>query len=249
MTENEAKIFIQNAMEQSKKALAELLLISPKVFAVRKKSLGEYYSNLENCKKEIQSCEVAIKALEEIQRWHTSVVNPNIKNEFANRSTQICVNCDHKDEYIEELEAEVEPYRALEKRLTDMFGGELSLEDVTDELERYLKEPDNPHPINAKILTYEDAAAWDAYHAIGTPEELQEMKKDFAEALSDWRQYRKIGTLEECQAAMEKQIPYKPSRKKLVWGVGKCKCGVEFLDRQTGFCGNCGQKLDWEGER
>ncbi len=185
----------------------------------------------------MEDLEMAVNALEEIQRWHTSVVNPNIKNEFANRSTQICVNCDHKDEYIEELEAEVEPYRALEKRLTDMFGGELSLEDVTDELERYLKEPDNPHPINAKILTYEDAAAWDAYHAIGTPEELQEMKKDFAEALSDWRQYRKIGTLEECQAAMEKQIPYKPSRKKLVWGIGKCKCGVEFLDRKTGFCG------------
>ena len=40
------------------------------------------------------------------------------------------------------------------------------------------------------------------YRAIGTPEELQEMKKDFAEALSDWRQYRKIGTLEECRAAM-----------------------------------------------
>ena len=196
----------------------------------------------------MEDLEMAVNALEEIQRWHTSVVNPNIKNEFANRSTQICVNRDHKDEYIEELEAEVEPYRALEKRLTDMFGGELSLEDVTDELERYLKEPDNPHPINAKILTYEDAAAWDAYHAIGTPEELQEMKKDFAEALSDWRQYRKIGTLEECQAAMEKQIPYKPSRKKLVWGIGKCKCGVEFLDRKTGFCGNCGQKLDREDE-
>lgn len=72
MTENEAKIFIQNAMEQSKKALAELLLISPKVFAVRKKSLGEYYSNLENCKKEIQSCEVAIKALEEIQQYRAT---------------------------------------------------------------------------------------------------------------------------------------------------------------------------------
>lgn len=117
MTENEAKIFIQNAMEQSKKALAELLLISPKVFAVRKKSLGEYYSNLENCKKEIQSCEVAIKALEEVQRWHTSVINPNIKNEFANTSTQICHNCDHKDEYIEELEAEaiqIAKDRALE---------------------------------------------------------------------------------------------------------------------------------------
>ena len=69
MTENEAKIFIQNAMEQSKNVLAELMLIMPKVFAVRKKSLGEYYSNLENCKKEIQSCEVAIKALKEVQQY------------------------------------------------------------------------------------------------------------------------------------------------------------------------------------
>ncbi len=65
MTENEAKIFIQNAMEQSRNVLAELMLIMPKVFAAKIKSLGEYYSNLENCKKEIQSCEVAIKALEE----------------------------------------------------------------------------------------------------------------------------------------------------------------------------------------
>lgn len=113
MTENEAKIFIQNAMEQSKNVLAELLLIMPKVFAAKRKNLGEYYSNLENCKKEIQSCEVAIKALEEVQRWHTSVINPNIKNEFANISTQICHNCDHKDEYIEELEAEVEEYRTI----------------------------------------------------------------------------------------------------------------------------------------
>lgn len=69
MTENEAKIFIQNAMEQSKNVLAELMLIMPKVFAAKRKSLGEYYSNLENCKKEIQSCEVAIKALEEIQQY------------------------------------------------------------------------------------------------------------------------------------------------------------------------------------
>lgn len=39
------------------------------MFAVRKKSLGEYYSNLENCKKEIQSCEVAVQALEEVQQY------------------------------------------------------------------------------------------------------------------------------------------------------------------------------------
>lgn len=41
MTENEAKVFIQNAMIQSKNVLAELLLIAPKVFAAKKKSLGE----------------------------------------------------------------------------------------------------------------------------------------------------------------------------------------------------------------
>ena len=71
MTENEAKVFIQNAMIQSKNVLAELLLIAPKVFAAKKKSLGEYYSNLENCKKEIESCEVAIRALEELQQYRT----------------------------------------------------------------------------------------------------------------------------------------------------------------------------------
>lgn len=113
MTIDEAKIFIQNAMEQSRNALAELMLIMPKVFAAKRKSLGEYYSNLENCKKEIQACEIAVKALEEVQHWHTSVINPKIKNVFANSSTQICQNCDHKDEYIEELEAEIEQYRAI----------------------------------------------------------------------------------------------------------------------------------------
>lgn len=37
------------------------------------------------------------------------------------------------------------------------------------------------------------------YRAIGTAEELQDMKSNYFEALSDWRQYRKIGTLEECR--------------------------------------------------
>lgn len=259
MTENEAKIFLQNAMEQSKKVLAELLLISPKVFAVRKKSLGEYYSNLENCKKEIQACEVAVKALEEVQRWHTSVINPNIKNEFANTSTQICHNCDHKDEYIEELEAEVGQYRTLEKRLAEMFGAALSLEGVIDELERQLKEPGNPHPINAKILTYEDAAAWDAYRAIGTPEECKKSvsvcramieRNITPENMEEYMKFEdecvKNGfTFNSLLEAREKQIPYKPSQQKLVWGIGKCKCGVEFLDSKTDYCGNCGQKLDW----
>lgn len=221
MTENEAKIFIQNAMEQSRNVLAELMLIMPKVFAAKRKSLGEYYSNLENCKKEIQSCEVAIKALEEVQQ-----------------------------------------YRALEKRLAEMFGAALSLEGVIDELERQLKEPGNPHPINAKILTYEDAAAWDAYRAIGTPEECKKSvsvcramieRNITPENMEEYMKFEdecvKNGfTFNSLLEAREKQIPYKPSQQKLVWGIGKCKCGVEFLDSETNYCGNCGQKLDWSDE-
>ena len=149
----------------------------------------------------MEDLEMAIKALEEIQRWHTSVVNPNIKNEFANRSTQICVNCDHKNEYIEELEAEVEEYRT-----------------------------------------------------IGTPEELQEMKKDFAEALSDWRQYRKVGTLEECRAAVEKQTAKKVKSisqvkdgDSYVGLIGRCPCCGDILEEDTVYC-DCGQRLDWGDE-
>lgn len=132
MHEQEAIIFIKNAMEQSRNALAELMLSAPKVFKRRTELLGEYYSNLENCKKEIQSCEIAINALEEIQqyraigkpkeikqkleeleRWHTYRLAINVKNPFAKMSTSICHNCDHKDDYIEELEAEVEEYRKI----------------------------------------------------------------------------------------------------------------------------------------
>lgn len=75
-----------------------------------------------------------------------------------------------------------------------------------------------------------------------TPENMEEYMKFEDECV-------KCGfTFKSLLEAREKQIPYKPSRKKLVWGIGKCKCGVEFLDRKTGFCGNCGQKLDWGDE-
>ena len=100
--------------------------------------------------------------------------------------TDACMYGKEKCAYSVAIKAlkEIQQYRELEKRLTGMFGGELSLETVVDELERQLKEPNNPHPINAKILTYEDAAAWDAYRAIGTPEECL-WNKDFLDFLSD----------------------------------------------------------------
>lgn len=67
---------------------------------------------------------------------------------------------------------------------------------------------------------HEQLAEWledlKQYRAIGTLEELQDMKNNYFEALSDWRQYRKIGTLEECRAAIEKQkVKFKGSDKRI----------------------------------
>ena len=77
------------------------------------KFLTGYLDSVVYKEKCVEAHKLAINALEEVQRWHTSEINPKIKNVFANTSTQICHNCDHKDEYIEELEAEVEEYRTI----------------------------------------------------------------------------------------------------------------------------------------
>ena len=96
------------------------------------------------------------------------------------------------------------------------------------------------------------------YRAIGTPEELQDMKNNYYEALSDWRQYRKIGTLEECRAAVEKQTAKKPyyegdgySDGHLVYDTWICPCcgkhyEVDYDDYD--FCPECGQRIDWSDE-
>lgn len=87
------------------------------------------------------------------------------------------------------------------------------------------------------------------YRAIGTPEELQDMKNNYFEALSDWRQYRKIGTLEECRTAREKQIPKKPNfTEDKEFALCPCCNGNGLADKQE-YCDNCGQKLDWSDEK
>lgn len=68
-------------------------------------------------------------------------------------------------------------YQELESRLQNIFGGEVPLFMIVDELELKLREPDNPHPINAKILTYKDAAEWEKYKALGTADECESAMK------------------------------------------------------------------------
>lgn len=65
MTEKEAIEKINNAIKQSKQIIVELTSIADK--AEREGKVGEYYANLENCLKEIEACEIAVKALEEIR--------------------------------------------------------------------------------------------------------------------------------------------------------------------------------------
>lgn len=86
------------------------------------------------------------------------------------------------------------------------------------------------------------------YRAIGTPEELQDMRSNYFEALSDWRQYRKIGTLEECRTARKKQIPMKPDfTEDKEFALCPCCNGKGLLDKQK-YCDNCGQMIDWSDE-
>lgn len=86
-------------------------------------SWGEFFENAYamaiNALEEVQQYRTIGKPmeikqkLEELERWHTYRLAENVKNPFAKMSTSICHNCDHKDDYIEELEAEVKEYRAI----------------------------------------------------------------------------------------------------------------------------------------
>jgi len=103
MTENEARIIIEGyfgddeiineAIELAGRALEEIQ---------QYRALG----TVEELKSKI----------EELKRWHTDHIVKEIKNEFANTSTLICHNCDHKDEYIMELEVEVEELREAREK-------------------------------------------------------------------------------------------------------------------------------------
>ncbi len=122
---------------------------------------------------------------------------------------------------------EVQQYQALEKRLSDMFGGSLSLKMCVDELERILTEPDSPHPMNAKILTYQEAADWEAYRAIGTPEECRAAVKQKA----------------------KKPVTYKGTNRAECPICGATVRGIRGISKPFGdWCSNCGQKFDWRDE-
>ena len=74
-------------------------------------------------------------------------------------------------------------------------------------------------------------------------------------ALEEVQQYRQIGTVEDVRAALEKQTAKKVKSiyqvkdgDNYVALIGRCPCCGDILEEDTVYC-DCGQRLDWEGER
>lgn len=126
---------------------------------------------------------------------------------------------------------DMQEYRELTDRVNTIFGGAMTLKDVVDSIERVSK-LQKSNPFNARVLTYDEAAMWD--------------------------EYRKIGTPEECREAVTKQISRHPVDKtKPDSGYGNyyknarvivCpNCNGRLKLKSKGkYCDKCGQKLSWE---
>lgn len=104
MTEQEAI----SCMEADKEYLVDMKICDGEEMDILIKALEEIQKY-----REIGTVEEIKEHLAELERWHTDHVNKNIKNPFAWKSTLVCHNCDHKDDYIEELEAEIEDYHEI----------------------------------------------------------------------------------------------------------------------------------------
>lgn len=69
-------------------------------------------------------------------------------------------------------------------------------------------------------------------------------------ALEEIQQYREIGTVEECRAAMEKQVPKKPVKRSFIIpyeGIDVCPNCKEPISKKEHHC-KCGQTIDWREE-
>ena len=121
MTENEAKAirFIENIKNHAVVTLDHIVKEEPNVSPLIYKGREEKADTILTMIEELEQYRTIGKPmeikqkLEELERWHTYRLAENVKNPFAKMSTSICHNCDHKDDYIEELEAEVKEYRAI----------------------------------------------------------------------------------------------------------------------------------------
>ena len=114
-------------------------------------------------------------------------------------------------------------YEDLNDQIRAMFGDVVTLKDCVDSLEQKVREPEKPDPVNARILTYEESAMWDAYRTIGTPE--------------------------QCREARNKQMRLPVNNQEgdsYYFLTGDCPvCGFRMMTRGN-YCSNCGQRLSYK---
>lgn len=95
------------------------------------------------------------------------------------------------------------------------------------------------------------------YRALGTVEEIKKKIKtelpymSLAQARfkSELDEYRNIGTVEELREAREKQVAKKPNmeqKDEMGNGIERCPNCLSF--GISGYCMECGQKIDWGEE-
>lgn len=98
------------------------------------------------------------------ERYKDSIANVVLIRECGDK---LCkdIECDCSKCELEKALEKLADYEDLEERLHKIFGEKsaFSLADVIDALEMKLSEPDKKHPVNARILTYEEANKWQEY--------------------------------------------------------------------------------------
>ena len=145
--------------------------------------------------------------------------------------------CDKRDAVLQAIKAleEICQYREINERLKAVYGEcdglletavDQAVENAVSILEKH-EGIDIGDPYKSRLLTDEDVDKWEAYKAIGTPE--------------------------ECRAAVEKQKAKKPIEPDEEYGTFKCpNCGglifTENRFETHKHCLLCGQKLDWSDE-
>ena len=140
--------------------------------------------------------------------------------------TPPCNGEGYKDEnciFISDVCERLAEYEDLNDQIRAMFGDAVTLKDCVDSLEKKVREPEKPDPVNARILTYEESDMWDAYRTIGTPE--------------------------QCREAMNKQkrLPVNNQEGDSYYFLtGDCPvCGFRMIARAN-YCINCGQRLSYK---
>lgn len=92
------------------------------------------------------------------------------------------------------------------------------------------------------------------YRAIGTVEEINQMKRYFhlakkhdtiGKVIDACAEYEQIGTPDQLRAAMDKQTPAAPQVGQHYYICPRCGVRRNIASRQE-YCGSCGQRMMWE---